>query len=230
MTFRDILATLCILSGGATGSVAQAAGNLVVNGDFSAGDTGFTTGYALTTMTPHLFQNGVHGIYAIEPAGSIASSSAYGDWTNINTDPSGGNGNVYVADAATTANTTVWSETVNVAPNTTYTFSYDGAEVSNACCSNATLAASVNGVVGANLTATSSWQNSAFVWHSGAATTATLAVTDTNTSGPYNDFAVDDFSFSGGVPEPAAWSLMLIGFGALGAVSRSARRSKARAA
>ena len=65
-------------------------------------------------MTPDLFQNGVHGIYAIEPAGSVAASSAYGDWTNVTTDPSGGNGNVYVADCATDPDTTVWSETVSV--------------------------------------------------------------------------------------------------------------------
>ena len=229
MTFRGVLATLCILSGGAACGVAEAGSNLVVNGDFSAGNTGFTTGYALTTMTPYLFQNGDHGIYAIEPAGNIASSSAYSDWTNITTDPSGGNGNVYVADGATAGNTTVWSETVNVTPNTDYTFSFDGAEVSTTCCSNATFAQSVNGVVGANLTASSSWRNSAYVWHSGAATTATLAVTDTNTSGPYNDFAVDDFSFSGAVPEPAAWILMLIGFSALGVATRSARRNEGRA-
>ena len=229
MTFRSVLATICILSSGGACGVAQAGSNLIVNGDFSAGNSGFTTGYALTTMTPYLFQNGAHGIYAVEAAASIPASSAYGDWNNITTDPSGGNGNVYVADGATTS-TTVWSETVSVTPNTNYTFSFYGAEVSDACCSNATFAQSVNGVVGANLTASSSWQNSAYVWNSGAATTATLAVTDTNTSGPYNDFAVDDFSFSGGVPEPAAWMLLLIGFSALGAATRSARRNGARAA
>ena len=228
MSYRRFLATLLIY-GGASCGVAQAASNLVINGDFSAGNTGFTTGYALTTMTPYLFQDGAHGIYAVEPAENIASSSAYSDWTNIMADPSGGNGNVYVADGATTAGTSVWSETVNVTPNTTYTFSYDGAEVSNACCSNATFAASVNGGVGAVLTASSSWQNSAFFWNSGAATTAILDVTDTNISGPYNDFVVDDFSFSSGAPEPATWTLMLVGIGALGAASRLTRRIALRA-
>ncbi|MEO7027025.1 MAG: hypothetical protein ABI056_05670, partial [Caulobacteraceae bacterium] len=131
----------------------------------------------------------------VEPAGSIASSSAYGDWTNISTDPAGRNGKVYVADAATSAGTVVWSEVVNVTPNTRYKFSFYGAEVSDPCCSNAMLAASVNGAVGAVLTTSATWQKSSFVWKSGSATTATLSVTDTNTDGPYNDFAVDDFSF-----------------------------------
>ena len=87
--------------------------NLITNGDFSAGNTGFDTGYGLTTMTPYLFQDNVHGIYAILPIGSVASQSAYGDWTNVTVDPSGGNGNVFVADGATNPNTTVWQETVS---------------------------------------------------------------------------------------------------------------------
>ena len=110
-----------------------------MNGNFKAGNAGFTTGYTLTTMTPYLFQDGVHGIYTVEKAGSIAGSSAYGDWTNISTAPSGKNANVFVADAATTAGTVVWSETVTVSPNTKYKFSFDAAEVSDPCCSNATL-------------------------------------------------------------------------------------------
>lgn len=203
-----------------SGASASAGPNLVVNGDFSAGNSGFSTGYALTTMTPYLFQNGVHGIYAIEPAGSVAASSAYGDWTNVSTDPSGGNGNVYAADGATNANTTIWSETVSVTPNTDYVFSYYGVEISNACCSNATFVPSVNGVNGPTFDTDASWQNSAFVWYSGSSTTATLALTDTNLSGPFNDFLVDDFSFSSGVPEPASWAMMLIGVAGLGAMMR----------
>jgi len=174
---------------------AAAGGNLVQNGKFAAGNKDFTTGYTLTTMTPYLFQDGVHGIYAVEPAGSIASSSAYGDWTNISTDPKGGNGNVLVADGATSANTVVWSETVAVTPNTNYKFSFDGAEVSNACCSNAMLAASVNGVTQSVLTTSATWQKSGFKWNSGSATSAVLAITDTNTDGAYNDFAIDFIMF-----------------------------------
>lgn len=174
---------------------ALAASNLIVNGTFKSGNTDFTTGYTLTTMTPYLFQNGVHGIYTVEPAGSIAGSSAYNDWTNVSADPKGGNGNVFVADAATTAGNTAWSQTVTVTPHTKYKFTYYAAEVSNPCCSNATLAASVNGVTGKTLTAGAAWQKSSYVWDSGTATSAMLAVTDTNTSGPYNDFALDYFSF-----------------------------------
>jgi hypothetical protein len=174
---------------------SRAAPNLITNGNFKAGNTGFTTGYELTTMTPYLFQDGVHGIYTVEKAGRIAGSSAYGDWTNISTAPSGKNANVYVADASTSAGTVVWSQTVTVTPNTRYKFIFYAAEVSDACCSNAQMAASVNGTTLGTLTASASWQKAGYVWRSGSATTATLTLIDTNTSGPYNDFALDDLSF-----------------------------------
>ena len=192
---RFAISAFVLLAFASAGSAVAGSPNLVTNGNFKAGNTGFTTGYTLTTMTPYLFQDGVHGIYAVEKAAKIAASSAYGDWTNINTTPSGKNGNVYVADGATTSGTVVWSETVSVSPNTKYRFSFDAAEVSNACCSNAQFAPSVNGTTGAVLTTSGSWQKGGMVWRSGSATTATLTLVDVNTQGTYNDFALDDVSF-----------------------------------
>ena len=146
--------------------------NLVVNGDFSAGNTGFTTGYTLSTQTPQLFANGVNGIYAVLPIGSVAGQSAYGDWTNVTVDPNGGNGNVFAADGATTANTLVWSETVAVQANTLYTFSYYVAEISNAGGSNAVFQPTIDGTNGATLTADGSWQEGTSTWNSGSNTSA----------------------------------------------------------
>jgi hypothetical protein len=197
-------------------SPASAGSNLLTNGNFSSGNTGFTTDYTLTTMTPYLFQNGVHGIYAVLPIGSVSGESAYGDWDNVTTDPSGGNGNVFAADGATDANTTVWQETVNVTPNTNYAFNFDAAEISNACCSNADFVPTINSASGAGWTVGGSWQQYTYTWNSGSSTSATLSLTDTNTSGPYNDFVLDDLSFSSTVPEPSTWAMMLIGFGGLG--------------
>ena len=94
---RFAISAFVLLAFASAGSAVAGSPNLVTNGNFKAGNTGFTTGYTLTTMTPYLFQDGVHGIYAVEKAAKIAASSAYGDWTNISTTPSGKNGNVYVA-------------------------------------------------------------------------------------------------------------------------------------
>lgn len=220
-----VLASGMLITAG-TCSETQAA-NLLTNGDFSAGNTGFTSGYTLTTDTPFLFQNGNHGIYAVIPAGSIATSSAYGDWTNISTDPSGGNGNVFVADGATDAGVNFWSETIAVVPNTNYAFSFYGAEVSNTCCSNAVFQPIFNGSFVSGFGATGAWQQFSIpVWNSGSATSLTLALEDLNTSGGFNDFAVADLSFSGGVPEPSTWGMLLLGFAGLAFAGY--RRTKAR--
>jgi hypothetical protein len=216
----SLFATLAVV---ALGSGPVLASNRVVNGDFSAGNTGFITDYTLTTMTPHLFQNAVWGIYAVEPIGSVAGSSAYGDWNNVTTDPTGGNGNVFVADGSPVANTRVWTETVAVTPGTQYTFSFYAAEISNACCSNASLVPTINGTAGAALNATASWQQSSpFNWNSGSNTTATLTLVDSNTSGSYNDFVLTDISLSAAVPLPASWTMMLLGLGMTGLL-RTAR-------
>ncbi len=189
--------------------------NLITNGDFSAGDTGFNTAYGLTTSTP-LFQGGTHGIYAILPIGSVALQSAYGDWTNVAVDPSGGNGKVFAADGATNPNTVVWQETVAVNAHTNYVFSFDAAEISNACCSNAVFVPTIDGTNGTAHTLTGGWEQYTFSWNSGSNTTANLSLTDTNTSGPYNDFVLDDLSLQAAVPEPSTWAMMVIGFLGLG--------------
>ncbi|UTP41654.1 PEPxxWA-CTERM sorting domain-containing protein [Phenylobacterium sp. LH3H17] len=40
-------------------------------------------------------------------------------------------------------------------------------------------------------------------------------------------FEADDFAFKSGVPEPATWAMMIMGFGGVGSMVRSARRKQA---
>jgi hypothetical protein len=47
------------------------------------------------------------------------------------------------------------------------------------------------------------WQNYQFTWNSGSSKTADLVLLDLNTDVSWNDFALDDISFSTG-PSPAA--------------------------
>jgi len=68
-----------------------------------------------------------------------------------------------------------------------------------------------------------------FVWHrSGDFTVGagTIRVSLRNTLGGFggNDFGIDNISVSAAVPEPTTWALMIGGFGAAGAMLRSNRR------
>ncbi len=71
------------------------------------------------------------------------------------------------------------------------------------------------------LSANATWQQGKFTWNSGSSTTAALSLTDTNTSGAYNDFVLTDIALQAvsPVPEPSiAW--LLLGGGVLTVFAR----------
>ncbi len=198
------------------GSSVQAG---VVNGNFEAGNTGFTSGY---TFLPG---NGVpEGVYdvGVNPNAIHSSWATFGDHTS-------GAGNMMIVNGATAAGVNVWSETgLTVLSSTTYFFSTWVRSTYDA--SPAMLDFSVNGSVIGSLTAgliSDGWQQFYGTWTSGAATTlADLALVNNNTAFSGNDFALDDIAFGltrPGVPEPSTWALMLMGFGAIGYAVRRQR-------
>ena len=204
---------------------AAPAAELVTNGNFSAGNTGFTSTYG--------------------PLGSSAAQGSIGITTNPGSvcgcfvsigDHTTGTGNMLLVDGADGNTGAFWSQTFAVVANSTYSFSM---WASNAGTGGPlpTLRATANASVlfsGQTLgpstgnTATT-WQQLTGTFNSGAATSVTLSLFDDTQIFSYNDFVVDDISFTGpavaqGVPEPATWAMMMLGFGALGGVMR--RRAK----
>jgi gliding motility-associated-like protein len=167
-------------------------GELVVNGNFSAGTTGFTSAYTPGTggsYGPLSFE----GTYAVvnSPAAAHSNFASYGDHTT-------GNGAMLVVNGASAPGQAVWCQTVAVAPNTNYAFS---AWLSTAYFeSPAQLLFTINGVpVGNPLLApavTGQWVNFYAIWNSGANTSASICITNQNTSVSGNDFALDDISFA----------------------------------
>lgn len=166
-------------------------GDLVTNGNFNAGATGFTSDYALGTGGPW---------------GLVSNAGTYGVGTNAQnlhsnfspcTDHTGG-GSMLVVNGAEVAGQNVWCQTVNVQANTSYAFSAWLASVVGS--SPAQLQFTVNGVaVGSGLNATTqtcNWLNFYGVWPSGSATVATICISNVNTSQSGNDFALDDISFA----------------------------------
>jgi len=179
---------------------AQTNQNLVINGDFENGNTGFTTGYSIGDVSNP-------GGYAIGTNPSTAPG-AFGDWCNCG-DHTSGTGKMMIVNGATDASLPVWEETVAVTPSTNYIFSYWGAEVDHDSSSLPHLSLKINGsVIGSNTFPEyppdngGKWQNYKFTWNSGSSKSAVLALFDLNSDASWNDFALDDISFSV-LPGPA---------------------------
>ena len=205
----------------ALASAAQAAPNLVTNGDFEAGNTAFGSDYTFVSgpnaATPP-------AVYAIDtsPHNVHNSWASFGDHTT-------GSGEMMIINGSQDGGERVWFQNnIVVDPNTTYFFStwihtsFDEAP--------AQLNFSINiNAIGTTFTAGSiadGWQQFFTTWNSGADTVANIALVNQQLAFSGNDFALDDISLSTarpGVPEPAAWALLIMGFGCAGAALRRRR-------
>lgn len=161
-------------------------GNSVLNGDFSAGNTGFTSSYTYSTnLVPE-------GRYWVGPN----SNNVHSGFASVT--GRGGSGNFLVVNGAATPNLSVWCQSISVEPNTDYNFS---AWVTTVAAGNeAILQFSINGnVLAQPFTAPSAigvWQEFFAVWSSGSNTSAQICIINLNTNTGGNDFGIDDISFS----------------------------------
>jgi hypothetical protein len=182
-TIRTILAALLLASLFAMKGEAQ-----LLNGDFSAGKTNFSSDYFYDA-------NGSYqpASYTIQTNSQRANYNypKFGDHTT-------GTGQMLLADGSTTNNKTVWSQTVPVEQNTDYAFSAWAASAGSN--SPAVLQFLVNSNrVGADFPLSPNsgeWQRFVAVWNSGSNTQASLRIVDSNLVFVGNDFALDDLSFS----------------------------------
>ena len=204
---------------------AQAA-SLVTNGDFQAGNTGFGSDYA--PVNPTLGQ----GEYFV----TNTPSAVHPSFANFFDHTLGTSyGLMMVVNGADNTNDRVWFENnIAVAADTTYYFSTWIHTVYDQSPAELDFSINVNGI-GSTFTAgavSDGWQQFFTTWNSGSATSADIALVNQNTAFSGNDFAIDDIAFDtlqpggtsvGGVPEPGAWALMILGFGAAGSMLRRRR-------
>ena len=165
----------------------RAAGdNLVVNGDFEAGNTGFSTEYRY------------------EPAGSF-DQGTYAILTdprdfNSNfrscTDPRGARSRLYVADGATRRGAKAWCQRVRVEPGRRYAFALSVASLVSASPPRLSFSIADRRVGTANLPrSTCAWQRFFTIWRAPAdAATVEICVVNDNETPDGNDFALDDIS------------------------------------
>ena len=162
--------------------------NLVVNGDFSSGNTGFTSSYNYTSSART--GDGEYGV----------------NTTPVNWDPAlahcidhtTGTGNMLLVHGSSQNYIPVWSQTVTVTPNTNYSFStwlqYFSATTA------ARLQFAVNGIALDDIYLTNiascNWRQFNTIWNSGNNTSVTLSIVNQNTAPAGKDFALDDITFA----------------------------------
>ena len=171
-----------------TARAADLSNNLIVNGDFESGNSGFYSEYI--ESPGNLWPEGVYEVLT-NPQSSHPNFSPCMDHTS-------GTGNMMAVNGAGIANVNVWCQTVTVMPNTQYVFS--AWVTSLVAASPAQLQFSINGgIIGPIFTpgpTTCKWSNFYTTWNSGAASSATICIVNQNTALSGNDFALDDIVFS----------------------------------
>ncbi len=174
--------------------------NLVFNGDFELGNTGFTTTYVLGPVkgTPG------PGKYQIADTARWYQPNIH-PWQSCtdHTHTTGSGKNMLVMDAAAIANQTIWCQTVsNIKPNTSYKFSTWAESVilikEFGVASLPILQFKINGVLlGQPFNVTNDacdWSQFYEIWNSGNATSADICIVNQNTFQNGNDLAIDDIS------------------------------------
>ena len=173
---------------------ANTGGNLIINGDFSQGNTGFTTQYiyhpsSFSTTNPY---------YSI----ATTSNGWFPSAANCNQDHTSGNGNMMLVDGAIDNGRIVWSQTIPVTAGTSYLLSAWAMDINQNFNSNATqLRFKINGsqvglIFGLGSVYPCTWFKFFSSWNSGNSTSAVIEITSSDLHADGNDFALDDISFA----------------------------------
>ena len=209
-TIVDLVGTYTITINNGNGCSASnsisVSTELVVNGNFEQGNVGFTS-------PPLGTQRYIYVPDSANYRRELYPSGRYGIGKNANfyhdlywgRDHTTGNGNFMVVHGFAFATPILWQQTVPVTPNTNYYFSGWGMSL-NGLGFNGRLRFSINSTqVGTTLvlpnrgnsdTSANNWSRFYTVWNSGTATSAVLAITNSQTSIIGNSFGVDDISFA----------------------------------
>jgi len=169
--------------------------NLITNGDFEYGNTGFFSTYTYYQLSAGgLIDEGTYDVID-NPQTHHSGFSTCADHSNTGTKQMVING--YWTDGVS-----IWRQSVNVLPNAYYQFTYWVQSVTPT--SPSVLQLYINGVAaGPKYTAdatTCSWKKFIYNWYSGTSTTAELSLINQNTVRNGNDFALDDIVFQQTIP------------------------------
>ena len=165
--------------------------NLITNGDFSLGNSVFSSAYIPGT-------GGTYGLLSLEGQYAVSTnpSLVHTNFANFG-DHTTGTGNMMILNGASSSNTAIWCQTIAVNPNTWYDFSAWGATC--VASAPAILQFSINStLIGTPLSlplTTGQWIQFHATWFSGTNTTINICINDQQIATSGNDFAIDDISF-----------------------------------
>ncbi|MFK7773241.1 MAG: gliding motility-associated C-terminal domain-containing protein [Saprospiraceae bacterium] len=159
--------------------------NLVVNGDFENGDTGFTTDYST----------------GVADVGNYLISDTPTDYFNLFSDcddHTTGMGNMMIVDGADIPNQNIWCQTINISANTDYYFSLWATMVGGTNPPELFFTANGNSIGDTSTIPLTNclWTEISTIWNSGAETSVEFCIINDNTSPFGNDFAIDDILVS----------------------------------
>lgn len=200
MTYRNMKIAVRGMALLALSQAAVLGQNLIVNGDFSSGNSGFTTGYNYSSSLSSGGESAGEGNYYVtkDPNNTHSGFSSFGDHTT-------GSGNMMVINGSGVAGKTMWQETVSVTAGRNWTFSLWMASAVSG--TPAVLQVYINNTLqGTTFTAPSTagtWQQFSLNWTSTGTNSATIRLVDSNTAAGGNDFAIDDIRL---VPEASTYA------------------------
>ena len=210
---------------------AKAGPNLIANGNFAAGLTGFSSDYTVPTnpaciYNQAVFCQGAETTIFVNTDPNLDHPA----WASFGSSPGNGSPNMLIVNGGEDATLAVWRQGgIAVAQDEIYQFT--GFAASSYSANPAILQLTFNGatVGGAyTLSATpGAWGEFTFDWYSGSATSLDLALFDLETDANGNDFALDNFALVAlTVPEPASAAALVVGLAVIMVIRSRRRRSR----
>lgn len=183
--------------------------NLVANGDFESGNTGFVSDYTYTSPSAMCGNWGIYSIVSRITEVGAPLGCNNGIWSVADRNGAGGKFMLIDPSSATGVNDRIWSQNITVCPNTDYVFSVWTknvyyAEAGGYSGVDPNFQFTINGIAlsGANfhmprqaMADSTKWIKVQGTWNSGTATSANLRIANMVSGNYGNDLAIDGIFF-----------------------------------